>query len=173
MSIATTLNAMDAASARAALTNCCAAGAWVEGMLAGRPFADDADVLAAASAVAATLTEADWLEAFAAHPLIGDVDSLRTKYAATKDLAVGEQSGVDGANEATLSELAALNRQYAERFGFIFIVCATGKSAAEMLAILKGRIGNTRDEELKNAAREQLAITRLRLQKLADPGDNT
>ncbi|MBA3482249.1 MAG: 2-oxo-4-hydroxy-4-carboxy-5-ureidoimidazoline decarboxylase [Pirellulales bacterium] len=165
MSIATTLNAMDAASARAALTNCCAAGAWVEGMLAGRPFADDADVLAAASAVAATLTEADWLEAFAAHPLIGDV--------ATKDLAAGEQSGVDGANEATLSELAALNRQYAERFGFIFIVCATGKSAAEMLAILKGRIGNTRDEELKNAAREQLAITRLRLQKLADPGDNT
>ena len=173
MSIATTLNAMDEPDARAALTNCCAAEAWIEGMLTQRPFGDDATVLAAASAVAAKLGEADWLEAFAAHPLIGDVDSLRKKYAATKHRAAGEQTGVGGAAEATLAELAALNRQYAERFGFIFIVFATGKSAAEMLAILKGRIGNTRDEELKNAAAEQLQITRLRLQKLAAAGDNS
>jgi OHCU decarboxylase len=173
MSMATTLNAMNDADARAALTNCCAADAWVEGMLAERPFADDAAVLAAATTVVATLVEADWLEAFAAHPLIGDVDSLRKKYASTKGLATGEQAGVDGSNEATLAELASLNRQYAERFGFIFIVFATGKSAADMLAILKTRIGNTREEEMKNAAAEQLQITRLRLQKLAAAGDNS
>jgi OHCU decarboxylase len=168
MSIATTLNAMDETNARAALTNCCAADAWVNRMLAQRPFDDDEVVLAAASAVAATLAEADWLEAFAAHPIIGDVDSLRMKYAATKTLAAGEQAGVGGAAEAILAELAALNRQYVERFGFIFIVFATGKSAAEMLALLKDRIGNTRSEELMNAAAEQLQITRLRLQKLAE-----
>jgi OHCU decarboxylase len=168
MSIAITLNAMEEPHARAALTNCCAAESWVKRMLARRPFDDDDAVLAAAAAVATTLVEADWLEAFAAHPLIGDVDSLRKKYAATKTLAAGEQSGVDGANAATLSELAALNRQYVERFGFIFIVFATGKSAAEMLELLKGRIGNARSDELKNAAAEQLQITRLRLQKLAE-----
>jgi OHCU decarboxylase len=168
MSIATTLNAMEEPIARAALTNCCAADAWINRMLAQRPFADDDAVLAAAAAVAATLVEADWLEAFAAHPLIGDVETLRNRFAATRNLAAGEQSGVDGANEAVLSELAAMNRQYAERFGFIFIVFATGKSAAEMLDLLKVRIGNTRSEELKNAAAEQLHITRLRLQKLAE-----
>ena len=146
----------------------CAADAWINRMLAQRPFADDDAVLAAAAAVAATLVEADWLEAFAAHPLIGDVETLRNRFAATRNLAAGEQSSVDGANEAVLSELAAMNRQYAERFGFIFIVFATGKSAAEMLELLKVRIGNTRSEELKNAAAEQLQITRLRLQKLAE-----
>jgi OHCU decarboxylase len=173
MSTATTLNAMDETNARVALTNCCAADAWVKRMLTQRPFADDDAVLAAAAAVAETLGDADWLEAFAAHPRIGDVDSLRKKYAATKNLAAGEQAGVDGAADLTLTELAALNRQYAERFGFIFIVFATGKSAAEMLTILKRRIDNTRDEELKNAAAEQLQITRLRLQKLASAGDNS
>ncbi len=136
-------------------------------MLARRPFADDAAVFSAAAEVADTLHEADWLEAFAAHPLIGDVDSLRIKYAATRETAAGEQAGVGGAAEATLAELAALNRQYATRFGFIFIVFATGKSAAEMLAILKQRIENTREVELNSASVEQLKIARLRLQKLA------
>ena len=173
MSIAATLNAMDDNEARAALTNCCAAGAWVEGMLSRRPFADDNAVLTAAAAVAATLGEVDWLEAFAAHPLIGDVESLRKKYAATREVAAGEQAGVSGAADATLAELAALNRQYAERFGFIFIVFATGRSAAEMLAILQRRIENARDEELKNAAAEQLKIMQLRLQKLAAEADNS
>ena len=172
MSIASTINALSDADARAALRNCCAAGGWVEAMLAGRPFADDPAVLAAADAAAAGLGEEDWLEAFSAHPLIGDVESLRKKYAATKRIAAGEQSGVAGADEATLEELAALNHEYRDRFGFIFIVFATGKSAAEMLAILKSRIGNTRAEELCNAAGEQMKITKLRLEKLAArPGD--
>jgi OHCU decarboxylase len=167
VSIAATLNALDQNAAIAALTNCCAATAWVCGMLAARPFADDNAVFATSESIAATLAESDWLEAFAAHPLIGDVDSLRKKYAATKQLAAGEQSGVDVASETTLRELSELNRNYFARFGFIFIVFATGKTADEMLAILKSRIDNDREQEIANAAAEQLKITRLRLEKLA------
>jgi OHCU decarboxylase len=165
MTIAERINGADA---RALLTNCCAAAAWVDGMFARRPFANDDAVMAAADEVAGALGARDWLEAFAAHPLIGDVDSLRKKYAATKQLAAGEQAGVADADEATLGELVVLNQAYRDKFGFIFIVFATGKSAADMLAILKSRIGNSRDEELCNAAGEQMKIMKLRLQKLVD-----
>ncbi len=171
MPIAAKLNDLPDGDARTVLSNCCAAEKWVNGMLAARPFADDNAVFAASESIAATLTKPDWLEAFAAHPLIGDVDSLRKKYAATKQLAAGEQSGVDAASEATLRELAALNQAYLARCGFIFIVFATGKTADEMLAILKSRINNSREEELANAAAEQLKITRLRLTKLQDSED--
>ena len=166
MPIADVLNALNDDDARAALANCCAAEKWVAVMLAARPFADDDALFAACGLAAAKLDEADWLEAFAAHPLIGDVDTLRAKYAATKHLAAGEQAGVDVASDATLRELAKLNRDYAARFGFIFIVFATGKTADQMLAILKSRIDNSREQELANAAAEQLKITRLRLEKL-------
>jgi OHCU decarboxylase len=170
MGAAGILNSLEDRSARTALTNCCAATAWVDGMLARRPFANDDSVMAAAEQVATSLSELDWLEAFAAHPLIGDVESLRKKYAATKQLAAGEQAGVAGADDATLVELAALNREYRDRFGFIFIVFATGKTAHEMLAIIKSRINSSRDAELQNAAAEQLKITQLRLRKLAEAG---
>jgi OHCU decarboxylase len=166
-SVANRFNGMNDDAARSALGNCCASSAWVDVMLARRPFADDAAVAATAASAAAGLGEADWLEAFAAHPMIGDVESLRQKYAATKAIAAGEQSAATGAAEATLAELAKLNREYHEKFGFIFIVFATGKSADEMLAILQERIGNSREQELKNAAAEQLKITLLRLAKLA------
>ncbi len=167
MSIAERING---SGGRDLLANCCAARAWVAGILAHRPFGDDAGVMTAANEVAAELDEADWLEAFAAHPMIGDVESLREKYAATKAVAAGEQSGAAGASEATLAELAQLNREYREKFGFIFIVFATGKSADEMLAILKQRIGNVRDDELCHAAGEQMKITRLRLENLGGGG---
>jgi OHCU decarboxylase len=170
MQFATFLSALDESAARAALTNCCAAGRWVEQMLVGRHFANDASIYNASEEAFSALAEADWLEAFAAHPHIGDVESLRKKYAATKQLAAGEQAGVANADEALLAELAARNREYHAKFGFIFIVFATGKSAAEMLAILKSRIGNSRDEEIKNAAGEQRKITQLRLEKLALAG---
>jgi OHCU decarboxylase len=173
VSIAHTLNAVSESQACEALTNCCASQAWVEAMLAARPYADDDAVKEAAEAAAARMAEQDWLEAFAAHPPIGDVESLRQKYAAAKSLAANEQAGVATASEQTLQELAKLNREYAERFGFIFIVFATGKTADEMLAILKDRINNPRSRELLNAAGEQMKITRLRLQKLSDPGDNS
>jgi OHCU decarboxylase len=167
MRVACFLNELDAAAARRELTTCCAAGAWVDAMLARRPYANDDDLMAAAEQAASALEAGDWLEAFAAHPLIGDVATLREKYAATKELAAAEQSGVAGAANATIQELAGLNRAYRERFGFIFIVFATGKTADQMLAILKSRMDNSRDEELRGAAEEQLKITRLRLSRLA------
>jgi 2-oxo-4-hydroxy-4-carboxy-5-ureidoimidazoline decarboxylase len=106
------------------------------------------------------------LEAFSAHPKIGDINSLRAKYSATRDWSKGEQSGVDSAQEAVLEGLARGNADYEKRFGHIFIVCATGKTAAEMLDILQGRIGNDSAEELKIAAHEQSKITKIRLEKL-------
>ena len=108
---------------------------------------------------------ADWLLAFDAHPKIGDVDSLREKYAATKAMAGSEQGAVADADEETLHALARLNHEYEERFGFIFIVFATGKSASDMLALLRSRINNSREAELQNAAAEQLKITLLRLER--------
>jgi 2-oxo-4-hydroxy-4-carboxy-5-ureidoimidazoline decarboxylase len=113
------------------------------------------------------LSRQDWLEAFAAHPKIGDLDALRAKFATTAAWAAGEQSGVAGAPEEVLCELAASNRLYEETFGYIFIVCATGKTAAEMLELLRQRLGNQPDAELAVAAAEQWKITRLRLEKLA------
>ena len=164
----TTAERINGAGAHELLTNCCAAVAWVEGMLARRPFADDDAVVDAAYTVGEELSDDDWLEAFAAHPMIGDVESLRAKYAATKQIAAGEQAGVAGAHDATLHELAELNREYLRRYGFIFIVCATGRSAEQMLAMLRSRLGNCREEELQTAAEEQMKITQLRLRKLGE-----
>lgn len=141
-------------------------------MQAACPFADDHAVVETAEAAWAGLTEADHLEALAAHPRIGDVESLRAKYAATKSWATGEQSGVAGASDETLQLLAKANADYEAKFRRIFIVCATGKSAAEMLELLQQRIGNPPEEELAIAAAEQIKITLIRLNKLAEGGDN-
>ncbi len=112
----------------------------------------------------------DILEAFSHHPRIGDVDSLRKKFATTADWATSEQSGAQAASEAVLRDLAQGNRDYEARFGHIFIVCATGKSAAEMLALLRARIDHAPDVELRIAAAEQEKIAHLRLDKLLNEG---
>ena len=112
------------------------------------------------------MTAADWREAFAHHPKIGDVESLRRKFASTSVWTAGEQSGVVGAEEAVLTALAEGNAAYEARFGYIFIVCATGKSAGEMLEILQTRLLSGPRTELRVAAEEQKKITRLRLEKL-------
>jgi len=143
-----------------------AAENWVSKMVGARPFATVAAVKDTAEMLWLKMRSEDYLQAFEAHPMIGDVDSLKKKYASTKAVASGEQSGAAGADEAVLQELSDLNHKYLEKFGFIFIVFATGKSAAEMLALLKARIGNARSEEIKNAAAEQLKITLLRIDKL-------
>jgi 2-oxo-4-hydroxy-4-carboxy-5-ureidoimidazoline decarboxylase len=160
------LNAMSSDTAHAAFLRCCGSSRWADAMTARRPFASAADVVRAATEIEANLKSADWLEAFAAHPRIGDVDSLRTKFASTADLAGAEQSGVAGTGDDVIRALAEGNRQYEETFGHIFIVCATGKTAAEMLAILRQRLSNNRDAELRTAGGEQAKITRLRLEKL-------
>jgi 2-oxo-4-hydroxy-4-carboxy-5-ureidoimidazoline decarboxylase len=160
------LNAMSDDAARAELLRCCGSTRWAEKMLARRPFADKAAALAAADAAWAETTEKDWLEAFAHHPRIGGKDALRAKFAATKAWAQGEQAAVAAADDATLDALEKGNASYEARFGFIFIVCATGKSAAEMLALLSARLPNDRAPEMKIAAGEQHKITKIRLEKL-------
>ena len=117
--------------------------------------------------------EAGWLEAFEHHPKIGNINSLPGTSAATKEWAENEQSGVTRAHDETLRELARENEAYRDKFGFIFIICATGKSAEEMLTQLKGRMNNNLEEEIKIAAAEQLKITKLRIEKLFDINEST
>ena len=159
-------NSFSAVDAAHALQQCNAANAWYEAMAAARPYAGIAEMKNQAESVWATLGESDYLQAFEAHPMIGDVDSLRKKYASTKAMASGEQAGAAIADEAVLTELAKLNHDYLAKFGFIFIVFATGKTAAQMLDLLKARLPNTRDQEIHNAAVEQMKITLLRIEKL-------
>ncbi len=167
MSAAAALDAMSEAEALGALGRCCGARRWAEGMVARRPFGTDAALFAAADAVWATMERADILEAFSHHPRIGaDVEKLREKFARTAELSAGEQAGVSGASEEVLRRLRDMNLRYEERFGYIFIVCASGKSAEEMLAIVESRIDNDEAAELRIAAGEQAKITRLRLEKL-------
>jgi OHCU decarboxylase len=161
----TALNSLSEAEARAALLRCCGATRWAEQMTARRPFAAEADLFAAARDIAKTLTRNDWLEAFAAHPKIGDLDSLRSKFAHTAAWSAQEQSSLSSAAETTLRALAAGNQTYEAKFGHIFIVCAAGKTADEMLALLEERLSNSADVELRIAAAEQEKITRLRLQR--------
>jgi len=164
------LNRLPAGEARAAFERCCGASRWVDAMIAARPFADAAEIAAAGERAFAPLVRADWLEAFSHHPKIGDVSALREKFASTAAWAGAEQRGAATATEATLAALAEGNRAYEERFGYIFIVCATGKSAEEMLALLRARLGNEPAAELAIAAVEQRKITRLRLEKLSGEG---
>ena len=161
-----TLNALPLLEARAAFLRCCGSIRWVETMLSYRPFESVDQLYSLAEAEWDVLDRDDWLEAFAAHPRIGDIATLRKKFASTATWSEGEQAGVQNADESVLQALAEGNREYEARFGHIFIVCATGKSATEMLGILRSRLTNDPDTELRVAAAEQAKITRLRLEKL-------
>jgi 2-oxo-4-hydroxy-4-carboxy-5-ureidoimidazoline decarboxylase len=149
--------------ARDLLRVCCGAERWIERMLARRPFESAAEAVTAAREEWFALSPADWREAFAHHPRIGDVESLRKKYAATATLSTREQAGVGTASAQTLNALVVGNRAYEARFGYIFIVCATGKSADEMLALLRARLSNEPDVEIRIAAEEHMKICELRL----------
>ena len=161
-------NGADEATALALLGQCCASRRWAARVLAERPFANPGALLACAERCWRGLDEKDYLEAFAAHPKIGELSSLHEKYADTLERAAGEQRAVTQAAPQAIKDLAAYNRVYEQRFGFIFIVCASGRSAAEMLAMLRARLANPRHAELGNAAGEQGKITRLRLGALFD-----
>lgn len=159
-------NDLPAALAHQQLANCCAATTWVERMLRLRPFHSVAALTEAAATSWQNLAEADYLEAFAAHPRIGDLTSLQKKFAHTAQMAGREQGGIGDADEATLLQLQQLNDDYFARFGFIFIVFASGKSASAMLSLLSARIHNSRAAEITHAAAEQQKITALRLSRL-------
>lgn len=136
-------------------------------MLARRPFSSAADLFDNAEAAWRGLSLADYLEAFAHHPEIGaDLNELRKRFAGTAELSLREQAGATEASDATLRELRAQNRAYRQRFGYSFIVCATGKTAEEMLTILQQRLASEPEPELLTAAAEQAKITRLRLEKI-------
>jgi 2-oxo-4-hydroxy-4-carboxy-5-ureidoimidazoline decarboxylase len=180
-----------AEEARARLSACCGSSTWVERMMQRRPFGSTDALLAAARDEWFALAEDDWREAFRQHPKIGDraalcapsgVPAARTLRGGvgsgvaaartlrgggavpdTAHLSSAEQSGVTGASDDILDALAQGNREYEEKFGFIFIVCATGKSAAEMLGLLRARLPNPPDREIRIAASEQAQITELRL----------
>jgi 2-oxo-4-hydroxy-4-carboxy-5-ureidoimidazoline decarboxylase len=159
-------NKMPEADAASYISRCCGAKRWVEEMVALRPFESIMDLMSQAECVWQQLERPDWLEAFAQHAKIGDINSLKAKYGQTKDWAKGEQANVDLNATDVLEELAKLNQEYENRFGYMFIVCATGKTALEMLNILKSRINNDPDKEILLASREQNKITLLRLEKL-------
>ncbi len=146
------------------LERICTSQRWQQEMTIRMPF-DSADSLLRSAEIAFTkLKENDWLEAFAGHPMIGDLNSLKKKYSQGKDLSEKEQQSVKQATNDVLQELLTLNREYLDKFGFIFIVCATNKSAEEMLSLLKARINRSRDEELEQAAIEQQKISKIRME---------
>ncbi len=149
--------------ARAVLFRACGSTRWVDRMMARRPFVRDAKLLSTARIEWFGLTEADWLEAFSHHPQIGDRAALDARFPKTHDLSAKEQAAVGDAREDVLTALAEGNRAYRDRFGFIFIVCATGKSAEDMLVLLRERLPHDRASELRIAAEEQAKITALRL----------
>ncbi len=164
--LAETLNRLDGTALRAALRQCCAAEAWVEQMQDHAPFANDEQVETLAGHLWWGLDPKDWRAAFAAHPRIGDLESLRAKFAHTASWASQEQAGATAADELTLQRLAHGNDAYFEKFGFIFIISASGKTAAEMLMALERRLRNDPETELQVAAEEQAQIMQLRLRKL-------
>jgi OHCU decarboxylase len=158
------LNAMTIDDARAALEACCGARQWVSGMLERRPFVSASSVIEAAEQVFRQLAGEDYLEAFRHHPAIGaPAEELRRGGEASRR----EQAGLDSADDAIREELRVANAVYLAQFGYVFLVFATGKSAAEMLAILRARLENDPSTELMVAAEELLKITRLRLHRLA------
>jgi len=158
------LNGLGEPALREDLRGCCGSEAWVEGMMNLFPMRDAAGLLTAAGRVWHACGEDDWKEAFDHHPRIGDVEALRKKYAGTG--ASKEQAGAVDASMVMLEALAEGNRVYEARFGYIFIVCATGKSAEEMLGLLRARLGNEPEKEILVAMGEQEKITKLRLGKL-------
>lgn len=159
------LNALDATAAAGALHRCCGSTRWARRVAQARPFTSLDALAAHADAVWWGLDPRDWLEAFAAHPEIGGGGGAG-------EWSTEEQAGMVSAAAQTRRRLAEANQQYRARFGYIFIVCASGKTADEMLAHLDARLRHDPDDELRIAAEEQRKITRLRLAKLfeQEPG---
>lgn len=153
------------------LSDCCGASRWVSAMVARRPFGSVARLLAAADDVWRSLGPDDWREAFSHHPRIGEQRSAAQQSERGATWAAGEQAGVGGAPDSTRDAIARANREYEQRFGHIYIVCASGRAAEDLLADLTSRLRNSAEAELPIAAEQQRMITRLRLEKLLGQGD--
>jgi len=151
---------------RKQLFNCCASVTWVEHMATLAPFTGLDHLLNMAERCWHKCSEGDWLDAFSSHPRLGDIKSLREKFQNTAEMAEEEQAGAVGASPEVLEELALGNEAYEKKFGFIYILNATGKTAKVMLSILRIRLNNDLDTEKIMAMVEQNKITKIRLGKL-------
>jgi OHCU decarboxylase len=160
------LNALPPLQVAEQLRACCGSSRWVEAMLVRRPFENIADLLAAADEAWRATGPEDWDEAFAHHPRIGARHAAAPVSATALTWSAGEQGTAAGAGAPALAALAEANEAYERRFGWIYIVCAAGRSAEEMLADITVRMKNDSERERAVAAEEQRKIMRLRLQTL-------
>lgn len=160
-------NQLEPGEAKVELLKCCGSERWVDAMIVEFPFPDAEILFQKANEIwYKDCNEKDWRDAFKYHPKIGDLGSLKKKFAITKDWAEGEQSGMNAASQETLERLAQVNQEYEDKFAYIFIICATGKSAREMLLLADARLKNDPEEEIQIAKGEQHKITLIRLNKL-------
>ena len=159
------LDAAPPDEARQLLFMCCGSSRWVELMQARRPFGSMERLLDAADDAWRIISPNDWKESFSHHPRIGD-RGLGERFAETRHLSQAEQAGVSGAPTQIIDALADANNAYEARFGYVFIVCATGRRAEEMLSMLRARLGNDPATEIQVAAAEQAKITLLRLKAI-------
>lgn len=157
-------NALPPARAESALMDCCGCTRWAAGVASRRPFASADALYQTAESIWRSLDRADWLEAFRHHPQIGDKPAGGSE--SSRRWAEGEQAGARAAADDVKARLLQANRAYYEKFGYIYIICATGKTAEEMLAILNQRLQNGVADELPIAAEQQRLITHIRLEKL-------
>ncbi len=162
-------NNLSKQEATTALEKCCVSKCWINHIIEDRPFVSGDELIEKAAFIWYEQCQSlDWQAAFEGHPKIGDINSLKEKFSQTKNWANQEQANVAEADEAVLKALADANEAYSKKFGYIFIVSASGKSAKEMLAIITARLHNTTDDELQVAMGEQHKITVIRLVKLID-----
>ena len=162
------LNSLEPTQAENEFLKCCGSKTWAQRMVATRPFVSLNNLFVSADQIWWSLEPRDWLEAFHSHPKIGEKKAAAAVAAESQKWSEDEQSGIRDAANETIEELAKLNREYEKKFGYIFIVCASGKSSEGMLAILDRRLRNDAPEELRSAAAEQAKITQLRLTKLIE-----
>ena len=160
------LNSLTADEAAKELLQCCGSKRWGKEIVTARPYASLETLLTRADEVWWSLDRNDWLEAFRSHPKIGEKKAADMVSAQSQQWSGQEQSGVANSSQDTVDSLAALNHDYEQKFGFIFIICATGKTSAEMLSALRERLQHDHEAELPIAAAEQGKITELRLKKL-------
>jgi len=160
------LNGLARDEAENEFMKCCGSSKWAQRMVGARPFDDAHELLLSADSIWWGLNEADWLEAFSRHPKIGERKAEREQAAEAARWSSEEQAGTRDSSSEALSDLSEANRAYERKFGYIYIVCATGKTTEEMLEILNGRLRNDPQTEIRIAAEEQRKITQLRLKKL-------
>lgn len=162
------LNALPADEAEGELLQCCGSRRWAQEMVKGRPYQSLETLISSANHIWSTLPPNDWLEAFRSHPKIGEKKAADHVSEQSRQWSGQEQAGVSDASRETVDSLATLNRAYEQKFGFIFIICATGKTSEQILLALRKRFEHDAATELPIAAAEQSKITELRLRKLVD-----